>query len=62
MTYMVCPKCRESHLRILENHLTFDQYVICDRYPYCSYVEDLDPWIPVDLITVGSQRVSDRLT
>lgn len=51
LTFMICPRCRIAHLRVLENRLTADQYVVCDSYPYCSYVNNLDPWIPVDLIT-----------
>ncbi len=54
MTFMICPRCRAAHLRVLENRVTHDQYVLCDDYPYCAYVDNLDPWIPVDLITEDS--------
>ncbi len=54
MTFMICPRCRVSHLRVLQNRLTCDQYVVCDSYPYCSYVNDLEPWIPLDLIMQAS--------
>ncbi len=50
ITIMICPKCRCNNLRLMENRVSQDDYLICDHYPYCSYVMDLDPWIPRDLI------------
>ncbi|HBQ94518.1 MAG: hypothetical protein M1294_02440 [Firmicutes bacterium] len=50
LTIMICPKCRRYPLRTVTNHASGDIYKICDNYPICSYVEDLEPWIPVDLI------------
>jgi ssDNA-binding Zn-finger/Zn-ribbon topoisomerase 1 len=52
LTIMICPKCRRHPLRTVTNHISGDVYKICDNYPICSYVEDLEPWIPVDLIQV----------
>ncbi|AUW93017.1 MAG: hypothetical protein C7B44_00185 [Sulfobacillus thermosulfidooxidans] len=50
LTIMICPKCRRHPVRTLTNPVSGDIYKICDNYPICSYVEDLEPWIPLDLI------------
>ncbi|MCL4352269.1 MAG: hypothetical protein M1318_06435 [Firmicutes bacterium] len=54
-TIMICPRCRANSLRLMENRLTHDDYLVCDHYPYCSYVTQLDAWIPRDLIVWGTR-------
>ncbi len=49
-TIMICPQCRRHTLRALTNRVSGDVYTICENYPICSYVADLELWIPLDLI------------
>lgn len=38
---MRCPKCRKGQLEYRTLRLTGDRFLICERYPKCSYVGDL---------------------
>lgn len=37
-----CPRCRKSHLIYRTLQLTGDVYAVCENYPKCSYVGDLE--------------------
>jgi ssDNA-binding Zn-finger/Zn-ribbon topoisomerase 1 len=41
-TATICPRCRRGQLRRRVNRLTGDPYLMCENYPECSYVSDLD--------------------
>lgn len=38
----LCPKCRKGHLQYRTLRLTGDVYTVCENYPECSYVGDLE--------------------
>ncbi|MBX5467160.1 MAG: hypothetical protein K6U14_06650 [Firmicutes bacterium] len=38
----LCPRCRRGTLRRRVNRLTGDPYLMCENYPECSYVSNLD--------------------
>ncbi len=43
---VMCPRCRKYHLIYRTLQRTGDVYAMCENYPQCSYVGDLEDLKP----------------